>query len=178
MGRLAVRLGRETTSRLARAVADHVVETVQESGLLTTVVTGDDDVREWAARHDLVTVPDPGSGLDGAAATGAATNMAGWLVLHSDLPLLSTDEVEKLADVVASGRSVLSPSADGGTSAIGSTDPIAFQYGPGSFHRHLGRLEDPTILVRPGLSLDIDRYDDLVAAADHQRGMWLRPFIA
>ena len=126
MGRLAIRLGRETTSKLARALADHVVSIAQDSGITPTV---------------------------------------------------SSTDLEWLAEVVASGRSVLSPSADGGTSAVGSSLPIEFQYGPGSFHRHLAQLSDPTIVVSPGLGLDIDRYRDLVAAAEHRGGGWLRSFL-
>ena len=178
MGRLASHLGRGTTSRLARALADHVVAVVRDSGMSPTIVTGADEVRLWASENDLTTVADPGLGLNGAAALGAATSgHAGWLILHSDLPLLSSADVEALTDVLASGRSVLSPSADGGTSAVGSFDPIEFQYGPGSFPRHLGQLQVPTILVSPGLGLDIDRYGDLVAASEHPRGEWLRPFL-
>lgn len=132
------------------------------------VVSSDPDVVTWADEGGYRRVDDPGGGLDGAAAAGVALVLAeglSWVVLHSDLPLLSTRDIELLAGTIDSGREPIAPSNDGGTSAIGAAVPMSFAFGPGSFHRHLARLTNPSVLVRPGLSLDIDSPFDLEAAA-------------
>lgn len=165
--RLASALEPEARSRLARALAEHVAATVADAGHLPLVVTADPEVAGWAASNGFAPLPDPGRGLDEAAAVGVTWALEAdspWLVLHADLPLLRTADIAAAAAPLDDGRPVLAPSADGGTSAIGARGEFGFAYGPASFHRHLARLGAPTVVTRPGLALDVDSPVDIDAA--------------
>jgi 2-phospho-L-lactate guanylyltransferase (CobY/MobA/RfbA family) len=126
---------------------------------------------------------DRGSSLDeaaGAAVQAATSAGTPWAVLHADLPLLTSDVLQRCVSHLANGGSVLAPSSDGGTSLIGSSGSIDFSYGPGSFHRHLGALRhaNPMIVSHVGLALDLDEPEDLHAALPHAAGAWIREIIA
>jgi 2-phospho-L-lactate guanylyltransferase len=164
--RLATAVSTAERERLGRALAGHVAETVETAGLIPLVVTGDAEVASWATAAGFPSLADPGDGLDAAAAAGvrwAGHTGSAWIVLHGDLPLLSTEDVSAVAGVVRRGGAVIAPSSDGGTSAIGWEEPFDFAFGAGSFHRHLARLPSPTIIARAGLLLDVDSPDDLGA---------------
>lgn len=174
--RLAKALSDSEREDLGRSLALHVVETAESAGMLPIVVTADADVAAWATGFGFPPVPDPGQGLDAAATTGvewAIQARSRWIVLHADLPLLVADDLrsmnERPGDVIA-------PSADGGTSALGSTEPVEFAYGPGSFHRHLARLSNPRIVTRLGLLHDVDSPNDLASATAHTRRRGLREY--
>jgi len=152
---------------LARDLATHVTSTAERAGMSPMVVTADDEVAEWATTSGHSVLSDPGTGLDDAATAGVDHVMRSgnpWLILHSDLPLLGVADLQALAQVLLDGSPVIAPSSDGGTSAIGSTGPLRFSFGPGSFHRHLTRLTTPVVVTRTGLLLDVDTPNDLVAA--------------
>lgn len=157
-------------------MAGKTTETAEEAGLLPTIITGDPEVAQWAARRGLVAIEETNAGLNGAAQDGVYWAEAGghqWIVLHGDLPLVASEELEELAKSVAARIPVLAPSSDGGTSAISSPDPVKFSYGPGSFHRHVAALDRPRIVARIGLLHDLDSSDDLASALSHPRGRWI-----
>ncbi len=171
--RLASALEDEQRSRLGRALATHVAETVEQAGLLAVFVTDDPDVAAWAMSTGFSPLPDSGQGLNAAAATGvewATQSKSRWIVLHSDLPLLQTEDLRALTQP---DGDVIAPSSDGGTSAISARRPIEFAFGPASFHKHLARLDSPQIITRRGFLLDVDSPDDLTSALSHQRGRWM-----
>lgn len=175
-GRLAGVIDPETRGRLSRALANHVATTVTATGRAPVVVTEDADVAQWAGDRGYTVLDDSGDGLSAAAGVGVARSVARsdpWLILHSDLPWLTADDVEAVAGPVESGGSVLAPSADGGTSAIGAHGPLPLRFGPSSFHHHLAALSDASIVARPGLLLDVDNPADLRAARESARGAWL-----
>jgi 2-phospho-L-lactate guanylyltransferase (CobY/MobA/RfbA family) len=87
---------------------------------------------------------------------------------------LQPSDLEVVVSAVESGREVIAPSSDGGTSALSARAPIEFAYGSASFHRHLTRLTEPMVVIRPGLLQDIDSPQDLTAARSHPAGAWLR----
>lgn len=174
--RLASVLTDHQRHRIGRALAERVTTVAQQAGLTPVVVTADPDVIAWAKSDGIEAMPDRGGGLNGAASTGTAraiTSNAPWVVLHSDLPLLQVSDLSPLVEAVEHGRSVIAPSCDGGTSALASSRPVKFAYGPGSFHHHLGRIEDPLILARAGLLHDLDSPLDLESARRQVRGQWL-----
>lgn len=169
-------LGEEARVSLGRALATHVADVVEECGLIPLLVTDDPDVAGWATVQGLASLPDPGQGLDAAAGTGvewANRTDSSWIVLHADLPLLQVEEVRMLAQAIGDGLEPIAPSADGGTSAIGSSGPFEFSFGEGSFQRHLARLASPHIVPTLGLLHDVDSPDDLASATAHPRGRWL-----
>lgn len=179
-GRLASALDPVGRARLGRLLAGHVSATVTSAGLLPLVVTEDPEVAAWAESAGLATHPDPGRGLNQAARAGvewALDSHDPWLVIHSDLPLLISTEIAALVGGLALGRPVIAPSADGGTSAIGWDREVGFSFGVGSFHHHLASLDDPVIVSRRGLLLDVDSPRDLKAAAATKDGRWLLEFV-
>ncbi len=175
-GRMADNLSDETRSVLGRALAERTAALAVDAGLIPILVAGDGEVAEWALLHGFPSIPDPGEGLDSAALAGVfwATEAASeWIVVHTDLPLLTANELANLDEALSRTGTVIAPSADGGTSALGSSGPADFSYGPGSFHRHLGRFPAAEIVARPGLLHDIDTFADLESARRHPRGAWL-----
>ena len=144
-------------------------------GELVALSTGllADPFFEWLTR---IYLPWLGKTFDAAASTGvqwALHTRSSWIVLHSDLPLVGPSDIEALAGPVGEGGSVIAPSADGGTSAIGSEAAVRFSFGASSFHRHLLRITTPRVVARTGLLLDIDSPRDLAAAMATGRGAWL-----
>lgn len=174
--RLAPVLDAGARSRIGKAVASHTIRSVVAAGASPFVLTADLGVARWARRHGWQTLAEPsGGGLDGAAAaTAAAAGEGRWAVLHADLPLLSA------ADLVAAWQRpgvVLAPAHDGGTSLVVATGPFPFRYGPRSFHRHLHAVPNATVVVRPGLALDLDTPRDLEMALALPQGAWLRTLV-
>lgn len=157
-------------SRLGRAVAAHTASVAADAGALVIVVTGDDDVADWAERIGHRVLRENrrfGTGLNGAAAAAvafAAAHGAAWSIIHADLPLVSRDDLKAVFSMLLSGP-VLAPSYDGGTNVIADTSAsFPFQYGPASFSQHLALRPATSVLIRPGLALDLDAPRDLVQA--------------
>jgi 2-phospho-L-lactate guanylyltransferase len=163
-------------SNLGRAMATRVGEVVESTGLLPLFVTADPDVAEWATKSGFPSVADPGEGLNGAARAGVdwvTRSHSRWIVLHSDLPLLTPEDLSSLAAWVHEDLDVIAPSADGGTSALSSRKRITFAYGPGSFRSHLVQMANPRIAALTGFLHDLDSPLDLASAQQHPRGEWL-----
>lgn len=178
--RLAEALTTEQRAKLGKAMVEHVWTVVTESDLIPVLVTADTDVATWAAGNGIPSIPDPGGGLNVAAARGVEWAMRSgsrWLILHSDLPMISPADLKAFAAAVGSGDAI-APSSDGGTSAISSIDEIEFAFGAGSFHRHLSKLTSPTVVARPGFLHDIDSPADLAAARAHPLGRWIEGVLA
>ena len=179
--RLAPILSAAQRSRVGKAVAAHTVEAAVKTGASTAVVTADHGVAAWARHRGvevIYEVPELGTGLNGAA-RAAAAHAAGlnrpWIVLHADLPLLESSHLAGPIAALVTGRPVLAPSYDGGTTLLGSTgSTFEFSYGAGSFHRHLAAAgTDALVVTATGLMLDLDDPRDLLAAQDGRD--WLSP---
>lgn len=163
-------------ANLGRGLAEHVASTVASIGLAPLIVTAEPEVAEWSTRAGFPSLPDPGTGLDEAVRVGVEwvrTLSPTWMILHSDLPLLGAEDVRALVSGLETHGGVIAPSADGGTSAIGSREVFSFSFGVSSFHRHLQRLNHPAVVARPGLLLDLDSPLDLLSAATTARGRWI-----
>lgn len=174
--RLGPVLDARTRSVLGRNLARHTLGVIAAAGAEPLVLAADEDVADWAKRAGFAARLDQGNGLDEPAAAAAATaHSAGrpWMIVHADLPLLDRADVAAALEILDGGRSVLAPSSDGGSPLVGGHRPIRFAYGPGSFRRHLARLDDPAVLVRVGLALDLDDPSDLRAALAHPDGAWI-----
>lgn len=178
--RLSAALGETQRVRLGRALAERTASVTAEAGLIPVIVTADPEVSFWATAAGFPRLGDPGTGLDDAARTGTMWADAAdsrWVVLHSDLPLVDTSDLETLASLSVGAEPFLAPSADGGTSAIGSSGSFEFSFGPGSFHRHLAKLGEPRIVFRTGLAHDLDLPNDLLTAMSTPRGAWIRDLL-
>lgn len=166
--RLDSRLSAAQRSALGKAVAAHTIDAIRSAHGDVVVITGDADVADWARELGVATVAEPsrGAGLNGAAAAlrdVALTASRSWLVLHADLPSILAADVSVLLTGLARGP-VISPSYDGGTTALGASQSVDFSYGPGSFHRHFRRLPTACVIARAGLAFDLDTVADLDAA--------------
>lgn len=174
--RLAGAVDPGTRASLGRGLAEHVASSVASIGLAPLIVTAEPEVVEWSTRAGFPSLPDPGTGLDEAARVGVewvTTLSPTWMILHSDLPLLGAGDVRALVSGLETHGGVIAPSADGGTSAIGSREVFPFSFGVSSFHRHLQRLDHPAVVARSGLLLDLDSPLDLLSAATTARGRWI-----
>ena len=164
MTRLSGWLDSEDRARLARDLAGRTTRAALQANTRVSVITADTDVRQWAISFGVDVISEHTSqGLNAAATVG--TEEAGddpWLVIHADLPAITSSDVRAAMTSIECGH-VLAPSHDGGTSLIGGMGPdFPFRYGPGSFRRHLAAVNgSATILVRPGLALDLDHPHDL-----------------
>ncbi|MEX1124906.1 MAG: 2-phospho-L-lactate guanylyltransferase [Acidimicrobiia bacterium] len=178
--RLADSLTPDARVALGQAFAERTADTAAAAGMIPLIVAGDLEVAEWALIRGIPAVDDPGIDLNAAAAAGvewARVAECSWIVVHCDLPLLQVAELMELASALGRSGTVIAPSADGGTSALGSIEPIEFAYGPGSFHRHLARTREPMVIARTGLLHDVDSPADLASARAHPRGAWLESVI-
>lgn len=180
--RLSDILDPDRRSRLSMALAERTVAAASASRAIPLVLSADALVTEWARSIGVEVVLDPGSSLSAAAAgavTWASDRRSGWIVCHADLPLVKAADLSPIVAAVAAGRSVLTPSTDGGTNLIGSRlAGFEFSYGVGSFHRHLVAFKDPIIISSTALSLDLDEPNDLEACLRHPDGMWLKDVLA
>ena len=164
MTRLADRLSEADRRDLSRSLASRVVEAARSGGFTPIVVTGDDTVSQWAAGRQVESFADPNPGGLNRATAAAVETIAGdpWVVVHADLPAVTDADFAYARDALSRGT-VLAPSHDGGTSLVGSVDgSFPFQYGPGSFRRHIASVRGrATVIVRPGFALDLDRERDV-----------------
>ena len=179
--RLADRLDGPTRARLGRAIAARTATAAADAGALVAVVTGDPGVAAWARGNGYLTIPENGpAGLNGAAdaALGtAAKQQRPWAVIHADLPLITPGALAPIFEL-ASSRTVLVPSHDGGTNVIaGSTTTFRFSYGKTSFHRHLASHPSSAVKTHPQLALDLDTSEDLTRALSDPLGGWLEPLL-
>jgi len=156
MTRLSPTLDGPQRSNLSRRLGRRVVAAATNAGLAVVVVTSDDEVTRWADDLDLGNCDDPGTGLSGAAGAGIThVGDTPWLVVHADLPLVTSLALEQVARA-SETSTVLVPSHDGGTTVIGGHGEFPFSYGIGSFRRHVALAPTATVIVSPALSIDID----------------------
>lgn len=177
--RLAGMLDARTRRELQAAMlADVLGACAAASGLVEVlVVTADREAGARAATQGARIIPDhdPPRGMNAAVAIGLAeaarAGAEAALVLTADLPLASAGEIEAaLAAAGPPGSVLLVPSRDGtGTNAMLLRPPTAMRpaLGPDSRARHLARARQAGLVALtrelPGLALDIDTPDDLLA---------------
>jgi 2-phospho-L-lactate guanylyltransferase len=164
------------------ALAERTAQAIADAGFEPTIVTADDGVIQWARRKRFPLIAEVATkrpaGLDNAARVIAGEALAAgrpWLIVHADLPLISDHDVLQLTAELGAGHIVLSPSYDGGTSALGALEPMPFRYGPLSFHRHLAAAahRPHRVVWTPGLAFDLDAPADLDAIGRAGRSGWL-----
>jgi 2-phospho-L-lactate guanylyltransferase len=135
------------------------------------VVCSDPDAARAAEENGARPVPDatPDGGLNtslaAATAAAAAAGYEGVLLLASDLPCVSEDDVRFILDA---GPVAVAPSRDGtGTNALWRSPPdiigTAFGENSRAAHEALARAAgaEPLIVRRAGLALDVDTPQDL-----------------
>jgi 2-phospho-L-lactate guanylyltransferase len=127
--------------------------------------------RTWVVSPDPVEgadwIRDPGGG-QGAAVEAALREIGPGrvLVVNSDLPSVTADDMYALHDAIPERGIAIAPARDGTTNALGLSDTSLFAplYGPGSAARFRAHADHAVDVVRPGLRDDVDTPADLVRA--------------
>jgi 2-phospho-L-lactate guanylyltransferase len=162
MSRLASSLSQTERAALSDVLAWHVLETIRRSPSVETLVLLSPRKPGWAGAQ---WARDRGRGLNGELAHWrAATPHRPIIVLHADLPLLRSDDVEAMiAGATASGVALAADRHGTGTNAMALAGHVAahFAFGEDSLARHRLALPAATILETTGLSIDIDSPEDL-----------------
>ena len=150
---------------LARWTADRVLAAAGE--LPVFIACDSESVADWATAHAATVLWHPGVGLNAAVNSSVADlrrqGADHVVVAHGDLPLATN-----LTSVVTVGALTLVPDArDDGTNvaAVPTALDFEFEYGAGSFRRHLSRAVAAGLPVSVRrdvcLALDIDTPFDL-----------------
>jgi len=174
--RLGSHLGDEDRKALSFAMFHDVLECLCRANNvdMVAVVTADRRLLDLALRMRALAI-DEGTprGLNAAAALGTAKcveqGATSVLIVLSDLPLLTAEEVDALyADLPPTPHVRLARSHEGlGTNALLRTPPTAIstRFGGRSFQDHVSAAADAEVssseVDLPGLSFDIDTIDDL-----------------
>lgn len=189
--RLADYLSAEQRQALARIMFEEVLaKLVAARGIDRVVVaTSDASAAEYARRAGVgVFVETEQHGhshsADRAARQAMELGASTVLLLPIDVPLVTTAEIESLADAARPGV-IIVPSADGtGTNALVRTPPdvIESRFGKNSFRAHLEQARARGIAAEvmrpPGIVFDVDTPEDiaelLARAPDSRTAQLLR----
>ena len=177
--RLAEVLSPEERTELARAMFADVLSALAQVDAAIAIVTRDAEAialaREFCPRASIIHDPQNAGETEAiAAATDEAMARGAQfsLVIPGDAPLVTAAEIEQVLSAAPAEGSVLAPAADNeGTNAILRRPANLFplRFGNHSFAPHLRAAQatgkTAIVLRLPGLALDIDRPDDLVALA-------------
>lgn len=137
----------------------------------TIVVTDDDDgaAATLASRLGAIVVTDPGGGQGIAVGAALAMTDGPCIVVNSDLPAATVEDVAQLLDAAHAGRFAIVEAADGTTNALALPTPTAFRplYGQQSaarFRAHavhsgftLAELDTPSLALDVDTTVDLDR---------------------
>jgi 2-phospho-L-lactate guanylyltransferase len=176
--RLAGLLSPEARINLSRRLLLHTLDVLARTPAIsrTLVISRDPNVLALARRHRALTMTESGTGLlDLNVALRRSTHVArafgasAVLVLPSDLPLLSPDDVGHLIEAIGLGPEVvIAPDRhESGTNALYVRPPglLDYAFGEGSFQAHLAQARaarvEPNVCRRPNIALDLDTPEDL-----------------
>jgi 2-phospho-L-lactate guanylyltransferase len=173
--RLAGVLSPRARAGLSRRFLGHALDVLGQVPDLaqTVVISRDPAARALARGRGARALGEPAAsdlnqalwrGTEAALAAGAQA----VLVLPTDLPLLSVDDVVQLIGGEPGPHVAIAPDRhETGTNALFVRPPGLFRYafGGGSFERHLALAREAGAAVRicrlPGIALDVDGPDDL-----------------
>ncbi len=178
--RLASALAPDARRDLYRAMLRDVLSALRGARGLDGValLTRDEEAKELARRFELRVIEEPENrghtaAVARAAAVLAADGARGLLQVPGDLPLLTSAEIETV--LAAHGPApafTIVPSRDEmGSNCVVCSPPdvMPLRFGDDSFRPHLAAARalglEPRILELPGIGLDIDTPEDLLALA-------------
>lgn len=177
-GRLSPVLGAGERRALAHAMLEDVLDALAACSRLAgiAVITRDPDAMRLAAHFGArVMVEAYNAGQSRAVALAARTlgreMREGMLTVPGDVPLVSAAELDRLVDAHGTSPALtITPSRNRrGTNALVCSPPrvLAPAFGENSFLAHVEAARrrglDARIAPSPGLGLDIDGLEDLVA---------------
>ena len=176
--RLAGILTASERRSLFTAMLEDVLQTLSQCPALTGIVlvTREPQAQILGQRYGARSLIEQSNLGHTAASTLGARSLAAnkgtsMLQLPADMPLIKPDDINALILAHGNGPAItLAPSRDHrGSNAVLCTPPdlLPLQFGDDSFKPHLAASRalniEPAVVERPGLALDIDTPDDLVA---------------
>lgn len=168
--RLESAIGSLHREQLALDMANHVMCVLSQVSAISTIMVLSNRPFDHPA---TALARDQGRGLNPEISAFRDSFGSGpLLVIHADLPLLATADIEAILEAAAGhGVALATDRLDEGTNAIALADgrQFSFQFGPGSRALHCASDEQMPVLRCPGLSADLDTPDDL--AYLRQRGL-------
>ena len=179
-------------SELARVMLEDVLTAVDACERLAgvIVVTADRAAAAVARRHEAIVLMETAAAGMNAAVTRVVRYLtgssdAGIIVIPSDLPHVSSGDIEAMIDLIDHTPAIaLVPSRDGGTNLLACrpSSVIAPSFGRDSFNAHCDAAQrngiTPTVCFAPHLSLDIDRSEDLAAFVSRQSPTQTHDFLS
>jgi 2-phospho-L-lactate guanylyltransferase len=152
------------------------------------VVSPDEEVLEFARTCGAVGIADHGAKLNDSLELAIKHAMAkgatSILILPSDIPLLTSSDVENIISIASSPRAVvIAPSKDNGTNALflRPADIMNLRFGGESFPAHLAeaRAADvkPQVYRSTTVATDIDEIEDLLNIDVNCLGTRTREFL-
>jgi 2-phospho-L-lactate guanylyltransferase len=175
--RLAPSLDETERSAIALKMLRNVVSAATSSEDLDSVgvISSDERVLDVARELGAQSIAEHGDGLNHALYLGRRWAMEqkradALLILLSDLPLLTSEDVSHIVLAADEADVVIAPSKDGGTNALLLRPPnaIRFRFGPDSAARHQAEAGSLTLSIvdRPTLAFDVDTPEDVRTALE------------
>lgn len=160
--RLAGRFTAAERIALAEAISAHTLASLREAAAIARIIV----VAAAPVAPDLGWRRDEGRGLNAELTAARASIDGPALVIHGDLPLLTSDDVNALLGAADTAGVAIAPDRHGeGTNALAALAPFPFAFGEGSFQRHRDAAPPNAAIVRrQGLAFDIDTPEDFDAA--------------
>jgi len=170
--RLSRILSLEERRVLVVSMLEDILEEASSSMLYQTIVLGSDlEVQIVAERFNALFLDDPGGtvndSLEYALGWCSEKGAEAALIVPSDVPLITREDLNMIVQLSEEFSVVLSPSKDGGTNALMLKPPKVIKtcFGSGSFIMHIEAASKKGVSFRvyqsPRLSLDIDTIQDL-----------------
>ena len=185
--RLSPFLSPDERAALTLAMLDHVLLTLEESGVVERVgvVSPSSRVLFLAKDAGAAALPQETRGLNNALEEGrdraVSEGASCLLVLPADLPYLSAFDVRMLVSLLREDEraAVISPDRDEeGTNAlvIRPPDALPFAFGPGSYEAHQRAARERRLELgiydSASVSFDVDTLEDLELLRESE---WPRP---
>jgi 2-phospho-L-lactate guanylyltransferase len=185
--RLAHILSADQRAKLTAAMLRRTLDILAEMPVIqrTLVISRDPGVLKLARQHEAMTYEesekqDLNTALTRATHIAAAQKAGCALILPADLPFLTAGDVDRVLEAASSsacaggngylsrrrGMAICSDREGDGTNALFVCPPtgFTFQYGPGSYQRHLAEAErlaiTQCIVDTPGIRFDLDTEQD------------------
>lgn len=165
--RLADQLSAGERGTLSERMFAHVIAVLEDHPKIGSVaLLSEQPPENWGG----IWVADEGNGLNAGLETARAQlGEVALLVLHADLPLLQTGDLDALIAAAEAHGAAIAPDRHGsGTNALALAPghQVAFRFGVGSFRLHREQMPGGAVVERPGFAVDLDTPDDLAEAAD------------
>jgi 2-phospho-L-lactate/phosphoenolpyruvate guanylyltransferase len=187
--RLASVLDPPTRVRVMQALLDHTLEQVKAAPSIrsVTLVSSAAEAPSIAALHGVAYFDDRGLPWNDALAAAIAEAVTSQTVaiVSADVPLLTTDDVERFVAELTERGAVIARATDAGTNAVAMQPagamPTTFGV-KGSAERHAELAREsglmPVVVDIPGLAHDLDTASDLEEVLRHAMSDELRAVLA